>query len=67
MLEGNAHIRIFSKTNLGGTLRNDRAVNAQKTVRMKNNVDKGLIADFVALGLGLVALAVLLGVVLAFM
>lgn len=34
---------------------------------MKNNVDKGLIADFVVLGLGLVALAVLRGVVLAFM
>lgn len=34
---------------------------------MKNNVDKGLIADFVILGFGLVALAVLLGVVLAFM
>lgn len=34
---------------------------------MKNNVDKGLIADFVILDLGLVALAVLLGVVLAFM
>ena len=34
---------------------------------MKHDIDKGLLADFIVLGLGLVGLAVLLGVALAFM